>query len=187
MRLYQAEFLLALVLERMRPACGSQASCLPSPLMKLLQAETTDQIEQARLLFREYESSLGISLCFQNFEKELAELPGAYAAPDGRLLLANYNDELAGCVALRRLDDRTCEMKRLFVREKFRGKGIGRSLIETIIRHAQEIGYKRMLLDTLPPRMNDAIALYRSIGFRTIAPYYDNPVAGAVFMELTLR
>jgi putative acetyltransferase len=155
--------------------------------MELTQAETTEQIEQTRVLFREYESSLGISLCFQNFEKELAELPGAYAAPDGRLLLAHDNDELAGCVALRKLGDQTCEMKRLFVRDKFRGKGIGRSLIETVIRNAKEIGYERMLLDTLPPKMNDAIALYRSIGFKAIAAYYDNPVGGAIFMELRLR
>ena len=155
--------------------------------MQITQAETAEQIEQARALFREYESWLGLSLCFQNFERELAELPGAYAEPDGRLLLACHNDELAGCVALRQLSDRTCEMKRLFVRETFRGKGIGRLLIETIIRKAKEIGYERMLLDTLPPRMNDAIALYRSIGFKEIAPYYDNPVDGAIFMELSLR
>ena len=155
--------------------------------MKIFQAETADQIEEARALFREYESWLGLSLCFQNFETELAELPGAYAEPDGRLLLARHNDELAGCVALRQLSDRTCEMKRLFVRETFREKGIGRLLIETIIRKAREIGYERMLLDTLPPRMNDAIALYRSIGFKEIVPYYDNPVPGAIFMELKLR
>ena len=102
-------------------------------------------------------------------------------------MLARDNDELAGCVALRQLSERTCEMKRLFVRETFRGKRIGRLLIEMIIRHAKEIGYERMLLDTLPPRMNDAIALYRSIGFKEIAPYYDNPVEGAIFMELRLR
>jgi len=155
--------------------------------MQITQAETAEQIEQARALFREYESWLGLSLCFQNFERELAELPGAYAEPDGRLLLARHHDELAGCVALRQLSERTCEMKRLFVRERFRGKGIGRLLIETIIRNAKEIGYERMLLDTLPPRMNDAIALYRSIGFKEIAPYYDNPVEGAIFMELSLR
>ena len=155
--------------------------------MQIIQAETADQIEQARALFREYESWLGLSLCFQNFEKELAELPGAYAEPGGRLLLARHNDELAGCVALRQLNERTCEMKRLFVRETFRGKGIGRLLIETIIRNAKEIGYERISLDTLPPRMNDAIALYRSIGFKEIAPYYDNPVDGAIFMELSLR
>ena len=155
--------------------------------MTVIQATTTDQINLARELFREYEAWLGINLCFQNFEKELAELPGAYAAPAGRLLLAHCNGELAGCVALRKLGNHTCEMKRLFVREKFRGKGIGRSLIEAIMRNAKEIGYERMLLDTLPPKMNDAIALYRSIGFKAIAPYYDNPVAGAIFMELKLR
>ena len=154
--------------------------------MQITQAETAEQIEQARALFRAYESWLGLSFCFQNFERELAELPGAYAEPDGRLLLARHNDELAGCVALRQLSERTCEMKRLFVRETFRGKRIGRLLIEMIIRHAKEIGYERMLLDTLPPRMNDAIALYRSIGFKEIAPYYDNPVDGAIFMELRL-
>jgi GNAT superfamily N-acetyltransferase len=155
--------------------------------MKISQASTPNDIAEARALFREYESWLGLSLCFQNFENELAELPGAYAEPDGRLLLARDNDELAGCVALRQLSDSTCEMKRLFVRDTFRGKGIGWLLIETIIRKAKEIGYERMLLDTLPPRMNDAIALYRSIGFQEIAPYYDNPVEGAIFMELRLR
>ena len=155
--------------------------------MELIQAETTDQIEQARILFREYEAWLGLSLCFQNFENELAELPGAYAKPDGRLLLAGYDDELAGCVALRKLSESTCEMKRLFLRENFRGKGIGRLLIETIIKHAKEIGYERMLLDTLPPKMNDAIALYQRMGFKEIASYYDNPVPGAIFMELGLK
>src|SRR5438067_4694623 len=155
--------------------------------MQIILAETADQIEQARALFREYESWLGLSLCFQNFEKELAELPGAYAEPDGRLLLARDNDELAGCVVLRKIGDGSCEMKRLFVRDTFRGKGIGRLLIETIIRNAKEIGYERLLLDTLPSRMNDAIALYRSIGFKEIAAYYDNPVPGAIFMELKLR
>ena len=154
--------------------------------MELLEAASIDQIDLARQLFREYEAWLGINLCFQNFEKELAELPGAYAEPDGRLLLVHYDGELAGCVALRKLSGGTCEMKRLFVREKFRGKGIGRFLIETIIRNAQEVGYERLLLDTLPPRMNDAIALYRSIGFKEIAPYYNNPVPDAIFMELDL-
>ena len=155
-------------------------------MTELIQAETKEHIESARELFREYESWLGLSLCFQNFEQELAELPGAYAEPTGRLLLAYHNGELAGCVALRKFNERTCEMKRLFVRDTFRGKGIGRFLLETIIRNAKEIGYERILLDTLPPRMNDAIALYRSIGFKEIGPYYDNPVEGAIFMELTI-
>ena len=152
-----------------------------------VEATSLDQIAKARQLFREYSAWLGIDLCFQNFEKELAELPGDYVPPNGRLLLAYDNGELVGCVALRKIGDGSCEMKRLFVRDRFRGKGIGRLLIETIIRNAKEIGYERMLLDTLPPRMNDAIALYRSIGFKEIAAYYDNPVPGAIFMELKLR
>ena len=155
--------------------------------MQITQAETAEQIEQARALFREYEAWLGINLCFQNFEQELAELPGAYAEPDGRLMLAYYNDELAGCVALRLIGRRTCEMKRLFVREKFRGKGFGRLLIDTVIRDARQIGYERMRLDTIPPKMNDAIALYRSRGFEEIPAYYGNPVPGAIFMELSLK
>lgn len=146
-----------------------------------------ESIEHARQLFREYSAWLEIDLCFQNFENELAELPGDYAPPDGRLLLAFYNAQLAGCVALRRKDEDVCEMKRLFVRDAFRGKGIGRNLIETIIREAKEIGYERMRLDTLPPKMNDAIALYRSFGFKEIEPYYNNPVPGAKFMELDLK
>src|SRR5881394_4470780 len=108
-------------------------------------------LAEARKLFREYASWLEIDLCFQNFEQELADLPGHYAPPDGTLLLAWQNDEIAGCVALRRLDAGLCEMKRLFVREKFRGRGLGQSLIEAIIRKARKIGYRRMRLDTLPP------------------------------------
>lgn len=154
--------------------------------MDLIQALSADQIELARELFREYASTLGIDLCFQNFEKELAELPGAYAPPDGRLLLLYEEDKLAGCVALRRIGDRVCEMKRLFLRDRFRGKGLGRALALSIVREAKGIGYARMRLDTLPPTMNDAIALYRSLGFKEIEPYYENPVPGAIFMELEL-
>jgi len=155
--------------------------------MKLTQAQAANEIEQVRLLFREYADWLQIDLCFQNFEKELANLPGDYAPPDGRLLLAYEDNELAGCIALRKIDQVTCEMKRLFLREEFRGRGLGRRLIEAIMREAKQIGYARMRLDTLPPKMNDAIALYRSYGFKEIAPYYDNPVTGATFMELGLR
>ncbi|HEX3143348.1 MAG TPA: GNAT family N-acetyltransferase [Pyrinomonadaceae bacterium] len=154
--------------------------------MTIVFAETAEQIEQARHLFREYQSWLQIDLCFQSFEKELAELPGDYAQPAGRLLLAYEESQLAGCVALRKIDERICEMKRLFLREQFRGRGLGRRLIETIIREARQIGYERMRLDTLPPKMNDAIDLYRSYGFKEIASYYDNPVPGAIFMELDL-
>jgi ribosomal protein S18 acetylase RimI-like enzyme len=153
--------------------------------MKFVQAQTTAHIEQARELFREYEAWLGLDLCFQNFEKELAELPGAYAPPDGRLLLAYENGELAGCVALRKLED-GCEMKRLFLRPQFHGGGRGRELAQRIIDEARSEGYERIRLDTLPAQMGKAIALYRSLGFKEIAPYYTNPVAGALFMELEL-
>ena len=154
--------------------------------MRFIQASSADEIDAARQLFREYEAWLGLDLCFQNFEKELAELPGAYAAPTGRLLLAFENDRLAGCVALRKLSDGVCEMKRLFLRPQFHGKGRGRELAERIINEARDAGYKRMRLDTLPEQMGKAIALYRSLGLKEIEPYYPNPVAGALFMELAL-
>src|SRR5881394_737221 len=155
--------------------------------MTIVSAETAEQIEQAGHLFREYQSWLQIDLCFQNFDRALAKLPGDYAQPAGRLLLAYEDDQLAGCVALRKIDERICEMKRLFLREEFRGKGLGQRLIEAVIQEAKQIGYERMRLDTLPPKMNDAIALYGYYGFKEISPYYDNPVAGAIFMELDLR
>src|ERR1043165_1120548 len=132
--------------------------------MDLIQAKSALEIEQARLLFREYQSWLQIDLCFQNFEKELANLPGDYAQPEGRLLLAYEGAQLAGCVALRKIDERVCEMKRLFLREEFRGRGLGRQLIEAIIQEAKQIGYDHMRLDTLPPKMGDAIALYGYYG-----------------------
>ena len=156
-------------------------------ITEIIQARSAANIEQARELFREYSAWVETDLCFQNFEKELAALPGSYAEPDGRLLLAFHEAQLAGCVGLRKIGEGICEMKRLFVRDAFRGKGIGRGLIEAIIREATEIGYQRMRLDTLPPQMNDAIALYRSFGFKEIEPYYENPVPGAKFMELNLE
>jgi ribosomal protein S18 acetylase RimI-like enzyme len=155
--------------------------------MNIIQAETSEHIDQARGLFREYEAWLGLDLCFQNFEKELAELPGAYAPPTGRLLLAYEDDELAGCVALRKLSDGVCEMKRLFLRPEFQGKGLGRQLAQPIIEEAQRAGYKTMRLDTLAAQMGKAIGLYRSLGFKEIEPYYPNPVVGALFMELNLK
>lgn len=156
-------------------------------ITELRQAHSAGDIELARELFRQYSAWVEIDLCFQNFEKELAELPGEYVPPDGRLLLASHNAQVAGCVSLRKLGEGSCEMKRLFVRNAFRGMGIGRDLIQAIIREAREIGYERMRLDTLPPKMNDAIKLYQSFGFREIAPYYNNPVPGAKFMELSLK
>ena len=150
------------------------------------QTESAAQIAQARELFLEYAQSLGFSLCFQNFDKELANLPGDYSPPDGRLLLAEYDAQLAGCVALRKLEDRICEMKRLYLRPDFRGKRLGRRLADRIIEEARQIGYQRMRLDTVEPAMKDAVAMYRRIGFREIAPYCANPMAGALYMELVL-
>jgi putative acetyltransferase len=154
--------------------------------MRIKQASTPDEIALARQLFEEYEAGLGISLCFQNFQSELAGLPGKYAPPDGRLLLAFSQDELAGCIALRQHDATTCEMKRLFIRPAFRGSGLGKELVNRIIQEARSIGYQRMCLDTLSDRMQSALKLYRSLGFNEISPYYDNPVEGATFMELKL-
>jgi GNAT superfamily N-acetyltransferase len=153
------------------------------------QAETPSQIALARELFLEYAQSLGFSLCFQNFDEEVAGLPGNYAHPEGRLLLAEYEGQLAGCVALHKLahaDDKICEMKRLYLRPKFRGKGLGRAFADRIIAEARQIGYARMRLDTVEPVMKDAVAMYRRIGFAEIPPYCANPMAGALYMELQL-
>ena len=155
-------------------------------MIEIRQAETPEQIEAARTLFREYETSLGLDLCFQGFEDELLRLPGKYALPDGRLFLAYQDERLAGCVALRKLEDGVCEMKRLFVRDKFRGQKIGIGLIERLIVTAREIGYEKLRLDTHPPKMGRAVKLYESHGFVPVAPYYDNPHDGVLFMELTL-
>jgi putative acetyltransferase len=138
-----------------------------------------------RTLFREYQEELGVDLCFQDFDRELADLPGPYAPPDGALLLAAVARELAGCVALRRLGDGVAEMKRLYVRPAFRGRKVGRVLAEAVIAAARQRGYERMRLDTLPS-MSEASVLYRSLGFTEIAPYYRNPVPGARFLELEL-
>jgi putative acetyltransferase len=152
----------------------------------IFQATTDEHIEAARTLFEEYAASLGFSLCFQNFDQELKNLPGDYAPPAGRLLLAVENDDLAGCIALRQLGDGVCEMKRLFVRPTHRATGLGRILAESLIDEARKLGYTQMRLDTIPGKMDKAIALYQSIGFVEIEPYCQNPVEGAKFMELKL-
>jgi putative acetyltransferase len=154
--------------------------------MRLIQAQSPEEIESARKLFAEYASWVEISLCFQNFDKEVAELPGAYAPPSGRLFLAVAAQQVMGCVALRKIDDGVGEMKRLYVRPEFRGRGLGRTLTEKLIAEAKHIGYERLRLDTLPGKMDQAIAMYRSFGFQEISPYYKNPVADATFMELGL-
>lgn len=160
-----------------------------SPVVRgfaLAQVESAAQIAQARDLFLEYAQSLGFSLCFQGFDKELAGLPGDYAPPEGRLLLAEYEGQLAGCVALHKLEPGICEMKRLYLRPRVRGKGLGRVLADRIIAEARQIGYQRMRLDTVEPLMQDAVAMYRKIGFKQITPYRPNPIAGAMYMELQL-
>jgi ribosomal protein S18 acetylase RimI-like enzyme len=156
-----------------------------SRLLTLIQVHHGPDIDLARELFREYHRSLGVDLCFQDFEHELASLPGEYAPPSGRLLLSYEEETLAGCVALRKIDDSTCEMKRLYVRPGFRGKQLGKRLADAVIEEARGIGYKKMKLDTLPT-MTAAIALYRSLGFKSTLPYRHNPIPGALFMELDL-
>jgi GNAT superfamily N-acetyltransferase len=154
--------------------------------MRKVEANTHEDVEHARTLFKEYEAGLGITLCFQNFEQELKNLPGDYAPPDGRLLLAkDMDDQIAGCIAMRKLAPGICEMKRLFVRPAYRSTGLGRVLVNTLIDEARNLGYTHIRLDTLPGRMDKAIALYQSIGFVEIEPYYAS-VEGAKFMELDL-
>lgn len=152
----------------------------------IAQASSPAEIASIRELFLEYAASLEISLCFQHFEEELASLPGKYAPPLGVLLLARDGTESVACGALRPLEQGVCEMKRLFIRPTWRRKGLGRLLGEKIIQAAAEIGYQRMRLDTLDS-MKPAIALYESLGFRRIPPYYSNPSERAVFMELELK
>ncbi len=155
--------------------------------MRIVQAQSETEIEQVRELFGEYVEWLGINLCFQNYDKEVADLPGDYAAPRGRLLLALADDgAAAGCGALRDLGNGVGEMKRLFVRPAFRGQRLGWQLAEMILDEARALGYEQIRLDTLPGKMDQAIAMYRVLGFKDIAPYYNNPVAGAAFMELKL-
>ena len=149
-------------------------------------AETPEFVATIRRLFVEYSESLEVDLCFQGFADELAKLPGDYARPAGRLALAFQKSVVAGCGALRPLSSDVCEMKRLYIRPAFRGKGAGGAMIDALISSARGIGYQRMRLDTLPS-MAAAIAIYRSLGFREIAPYRPNPVPGALFFELDLR
>jgi ribosomal protein S18 acetylase RimI-like enzyme len=153
--------------------------------VQLIAAHSQDRLHSIRELFREYADSLELDLCFQNFQDELATLPGKYAPPAGRLLLALDGEAVAGCVALRPIDPQIAEMKRLYVRPAFRRKGAGKLLAQAIIEEAGRIGYARIRLDTLAT-MKQAISLYRSLGFGDIPAYYDNPSDSAKFMELKL-
>jgi putative acetyltransferase len=156
------------------------------PPATLTEAARPDDFAAARVLFREYAAELGVDLCFQGFEAELDQLPDLYGAPAGCLLIARADDRAVGCGALRRLSDGVCEMKRLYVRAEARGTGLGRILAERLVAKGRTLGYARMRLDTLA-RLVAARELYRSMGFAEIAPYYDNPLAGVVYMELDLR
>jgi putative acetyltransferase len=153
--------------------------------MPCVEVQSVEDLCVVRELFVEYARDIGVDLCFQGFEQELAELPGRYAPPEGRLLLAWQGRVPAGCVALRKLDEGICEMKRLYVRPAFRGSSLGRELANAIIAAARDSGYERMRLDTLAS-MKPAIALYESLGFKHVAPYCHNPITDAVFMELQL-
>lgn len=154
-------------------------------MIELIQVESEEHLDFIRELFKEYEKSLGFDLDFQDFEKELAKLPGEYAAPDGCLLLVFYGKNIAGCAGLRKLEQGICEMKRMYVRPNFRGKGIGRVMLVRILEIARAIGYERMRLDTIDT-MRTAISLYKSLGFKKIEPYRYNPINGASYMELLL-
>jgi ribosomal protein S18 acetylase RimI-like enzyme len=148
-------------------------------------ARFPEQLDAVRAIFREYAESLGIDLCFQDFDSELADLPGKFAAPRGRVLLAYQEADIVGCVAVRPLDDTTCEMKRLYVRASGRGLQAGKQLATRICAVARESGYRRIRLDTLPS-MHAALRLYASLGFEPIPAYVFNPIPGAIFLECDL-
>jgi len=155
-------------------------------MVRYLPAESKESIEQIRELFFEYASSLDFKLCFQDFDNELASLPGEYIPPNGRLYLAFERSEPVGCVGLRRLEEGACEMKRLYVKPNHRREGIGRALAELVIGDARNIGYSKMRLDTVAA-MIPAITLYRSLGFKEIPPYRHNPIASAIYFEHNLE
>ena len=159
------------------------------PTIELLTPSTAALLDATRVVFREYASALGVDLCFQNFEAELAALPGEYAAPQGALLLARVNGEVAGCGALRPLADvdypNACEMKRLYVRPASRRLGLGRLLAQALMDRGVQAGYSNLLLDTLDD-MEVARGLYASLGFEEIPPYYFNPIAGAHYLKASL-
>lgn len=155
-------------------------------MIEYVRVEAGDNLKKIKKLFREYEEFLGFELCFQDFENELKNLPGKYATPEGRLIMARVDGDIAGCVALKKIAEGICEMKRLYVRPEFRGQKLGRKLAEYIISEAMEIGYDKMRLDTLQ-RLKPALELYRSLGFHEISAYVHNPLEDVVYMEKVLR
>jgi putative acetyltransferase len=154
--------------------------------LRIVDAHGSEHVSVVRVLFEEYAAALGIDLAFQDFDRELDELPGEYVPPGGRLLLALDGKDPAGCVGLRPFEPGVCEMKRLYVRPAHRSTGLGRSLAEAIVQAGRDAGYERMRLDTLPT-MEAARALYRSLGFVEIEAYRPNPVHGTTYFELALR
>jgi ribosomal protein S18 acetylase RimI-like enzyme len=154
-------------------------------MIEIINAVSKKEIQKVRELFYEYAQSLGFNLDFQDFQKELDNLPGDYKEPTGKLFLANYGSKLVGCIALRKISINICEMKRLYVKPSFRHKGIGKALANHIIRYAREFGYKIMRLDTINS-MIEANWLYKKLGFKEISPYRYNPIKGATFFELLL-
>ena len=171
-------------IEYEKESCNGNAS--QDDIMEILHAKTVSEIEEIRILFREYETFLNVDLCFQGFEEELAGLPGKYTSPLGALLIAVGRTGAAGCVALRKLEEGICEMKRLYVRPAFRGLGLGRKLAIRVVNTAIESGYSTMRLDTLD-RLKSAMKLYESMGFRERDTYYENPLPGVVYWELDLK
>ncbi len=153
---------------------------------EILEVNTPELINETKILFRTYEKWLNVSLCFQGFEEEVNSLPGKYATPDGRLYLVKYKDTYCGCIALRKIEDGICEMKRLYLKEEFRAKGIGKILVTKIIQDAKDIGYKTMRLDTIKEKMPKAVEIYTKHGFVETDPYYHNPNPHTLFMELDL-
>lgn len=158
---------------------------MPTDTLTIRPARTETDLDAARALFREYAESLDFELCFQGFDEELEALPGDYAPPEGALLLAEVDSDVAGCVAVRKLEDDICEMKRLYVRPAHRRAGVGRALAEAILDKARTLGYTRMRLDTVAS-MHAARALYASLGFEEIDSYYHNPLPDVVYMEREL-